>query len=168
MKKLKVFTSALAVASLLLTSTPVYAQTYSNGQTSGSITVTASVESTYEISLPATINLTYDADAVENSRGYNYSATYTVGVKANLDVDSEEEVTVTPAATFTMTNGAVNATGNVSQTVNSWVSVIPSSANQIAANRLNFVETTGKLTVQLDEAGSYTGSLGFTFSKNHN
>ena len=164
MKKVKLF-SALMAALMLLSSAPAYAQTYTNGNTSGSITVTAVVGSTYEISLPATLTLTYDNDAVTNSLGYNYSAEYTVGVKANLT--NAEKVTVTPAATFTMTNGSVSPTGNTTQTKTSWVNSATLPA-EIAADRTQFVETTGKLTIQLDAAGTYNGSVAFTFAKGAN
>ena len=154
------FLALFTALTLMLSMTiPSYADTtYSNGATSGSIAVTATVSSTYQITLPATLELNYIADQVS----YNYGASYTVGVKANL-TDSEY-ITVTPDSSFTMSSALANATANVSQPVNTWRNTA-GAANEIAASYTSFVTTTGNITTQLDVAGSYAGTLNFTFLK---
>lgn len=160
MKKFRFLTIVGAIASLLLTSVPSYAETYTNGATSGSIAVTAVVSSTYSVTLPATLVLEL-TDAETNT----YSNTYTVGVKANL-LDNEN-ITVTPASTFTMTapNQDATATANVTQAVNTWRNTA-SAANEIAASYTDYVETTGSISVVLTDAGNYSGTATFTFAKN--
>ena len=70
------------------TSLPVQARTYVNGDTSGSITVTGNVTSSYSITLPAILELTLQDDG-------SWANDYTVGVKANIT--GAESVIVTPA-----------------------------------------------------------------------
>ncbi len=133
------------------------AQTYDQNATSGSIAVSATVASTYTITLPATLSLT-------KTSGTNYTGTYTVGVKANLDKNTY--VRVTPASTFTLTNNsgvaAENATATVTQTVKEWRKT--AGTNILAANKDSNVETTGSVSVSLPYAGTYSGNLTFTFS----
>ena len=160
MKKLRFLTIIGAVASLLLTSVPSYAETYTNGATSGSIAVTAVVSSTYSVTLPATLELTL-TDAENNT----YSNTYTVGVKANLQ--DNEKITVTPAETFEMTasNPSSSATAGITQPIKTWRNVVSDAETQIAADYTQYVNTTGSISVNLINAGNYSGTATFTFAK---
>ena len=154
-------TIAITMAMILVTNLTAYAATttYTDGQTSGSIHITAVVGSTYSVTLPATLELTY------NSSTDKYEGTYMVGVKANL-TDSEK-VTVIPSDTTTLSDGKGNtADASVSQTVDTW-KLTASENNEIASNYQNFVETTGTVSATITKAGSYTGDLQFTFSKSN-
>lgn len=148
-------------AMMLMTSMPVQAaettNTYTAADASGSILVTATVSSTYTVTLPATLALELKSDNT-------YEGEYTVGVKANLT--DGEAVTVTPNATVTLTNnnGGGTTDGTVTQTVNTW-KLTPESANEIASDYTQSIETTGKVSATLTKAGSYSGNLNFTFAK---
>lgn len=137
--------------------TPDTDNTYSNNETEGSILVTAEVGSTYTISLPATLALSY------NETSGKYEGDYTVSVKANLT--EGESVSVTPTTSFTLSEtGGGSEEGSVTQTVNTW-KLNASAANEIASDYQNFVETKGKVSANLTKAGTYNGTLDFTFAK---
>lgn len=156
--KTKILVVMIVVASLGISLTAHAATTtYTDGQTSGSIHITAVVGSTYSVTLPATLDLTYNDDTGK------YEGTYTVGVKANL-TDSEN-VTVIPSSTTTLSDGkGNNVDASVVQAVDTW-KLTASEANEIASNYQIFVETTGMVSATITKAGSYTGDLQFTFSK---
>lgn len=149
----------MGAALLVGTALPVQAATYANGDTSGSITVTANVTSSYSITLPATLELILQDDG-------SWANDYTVGVKANIT--GAESVTVTPDATFEMIGAtdSVNnrATAGVTQEKTVWKNT-PSAANEIAVNGSDYSNTTGRVSVNFPAIDSYTGTLNFTFAK---
>ena len=99
----KLLAAVMAALVFLGSSVPVHAATYGNGQTTGGMTVTLTIESTYSISLPATLALQANETTTDNAN--DYIGTYTVGVKANLD--DNHIITVIPEASFTMDNTAL-------------------------------------------------------------
>lgn len=128
-----------------------------NNVTSGSILVTAEVGSTYSITLPATLALS------KNEETGKYEGEYAVGVKANLT--GNEAVTITPNSTVALTNeGGDSVDGAVLQSVNTW-RLTASLENEITSDYTQFVETTGKVSADLQKSGTYSGSLNFTFAK---
>ena len=158
--KLKTILAALVVTlCMTVCSLNSYASshTYDQTATSGSIAIPATVASTYTITLPATLSLA-------KTSGSTYEGTYTVKVKANLD--KKTYVKVIPASTFTLTCdsgvAAENATASVTQTVKEWRKT--AGTNILASNKDADVSTTGKVSVNLPYAGSYSGNLTFTFS----
>ena len=157
MKRIRLLTAIGVAASVLMASVPCYAETYNNAA-SGSIAVTAVVSSTYSITLPASLTL-------ELTEGNTYAKDYTVGVMANLQ--DNEKITVIPDATFEMTstNPDSSAEATVTQPITVWKNIVTDNATQIGANRTQYVNTTGTISVDLVNAGSYSGSAEFTFAK---
>ncbi len=159
MRKNKILALLASVALILGTSLPVQAATYANGDTAGSITVTANVESSYSISLPATLALTLQADGT-------YSNTYTVGVKANIN--NNEYVTVTPAASFTMTgttDAGHTSTAAVTQAIQTWRNSVSDAETQSTVVGNAYTDQTGTITASFTAIDSYSGTLNFTFAK---
>lgn len=142
MKKILALTLVLT---LLLGTVPAQANEYTTDGTANCV-VTATVASSYVVSIPATLSL-----SKVNS---NYVGTYTVGVKG--DVDSTHAVDITPNATVTLSaTGANDVVGQVTQAKTRWAS------NEIAANAFN--TTTGTVTAAINKAGSWSGNLSFAF-----
>ena len=160
-------TLSTMIAAVMTLSMPVCAaNTEYNNAENGSVPVSVTVDSTYTVSLPA--GLTLQREGSTN----NFTGTVTVGVKANL-TDSEK-VTVTPANTFVMTNNSVgNVTANASATqkCQNWFNqtepftYTEGSSTSQKANKDNFENVNCNISVELPVAGSYTGTLNFTFSK---
>ncbi len=170
MKKVKVVLATLASFAMIAAPFTSYAADPQiiNNATTGSIAVKAIVSSTYSISLPAELDLSYDS---AGGADYNYSGEYTVGVKANL-LDGEM-VTVIPTdyntsthtTTFVMNNGTTDATANVSQPVYKWTQAAAAADDEVQAVYTSYVTKTGKVTALLESQGTYNGTLGFTFAK---
>ena len=169
MKKIKALIATLASIAMIATPFTSYAadpQVF-NAAGTGSMTVTAEVTSTFSITLPATLALTYSA-----GDGYNYKGDYNVGVRANLLDD--EMVTVIPTDTdagtegvqFTMSDGGSNsAQANVSQPITKWMNTPVDATTEKAADYTSYQYAPGTITVLLSQQGSYSGELGFTFAK---
>lgn len=157
-KKLIALLTTIALAVTMCT--PVLADTYTSDG-SGTCLVTAELTSTYTITCPATLNLT-DAD----SDG-TYTGTYTVGAKGNIA--GNDYVVITPSETFNMTGTTTNAVAaaTVSQNVTEWVKSSPGE-NQIVIGSTDFSNTTGNVSVALEQADAYEGNLTFNFSLGSN
>lgn len=166
MKKTIIKTLSMMSAMVVALSMPVSAanQEFENG-TSGTVPVTAEIASTYTVSLPASLTLQRDGST------NNFTGTVTVGVKANL-TDSEK-VTVTPNGTFEMQNSSVSgvkATASATQKCQNWFNqtdftYTEGTSTSQKANKDNFENVNCNISVELPVAGSYTGTLKFTFSK---
>ncbi len=163
MKKIfKLFLSTCLSLSLMfsLTGLSAYAEDYTAGTTEGEVTVTATVNSSWTVVLPPMLELTET-----NGDGYNYACTYRCGVKANLE--STEMVMIVPRSNFEMknrNNASIKAIATVTQAKGKWVTN-PTASDEIAVSWNDTSYTEGKITVNLTEAGSYTGAVSFTFAK---
>lgn len=161
MKK-KFVTSILTLALTLAMCVPCLANTYSEDG-SASCTVTATVASTYTVSIPATLSLA-DAD------GDNvFTGEYTVGCKGNIA--AQEAVLVIPVESFDMQaqGSSDKVTATVSQPIYSFTgSAGPLEVTkQIAlgeTGKTSFVETTGTVSCTITQAEEYTGNLRFDFA----
>jgi len=150
---LKAATAAAMMAMMVSSAVPVYAATTSTAG-SNNVTVTATVNPTYTVELPDSITLT-------GANG-NYTGSYTVGAKGNLA--SSNKVTITPAASFTMTgaDSGVTASANVTQAKNTWINTVTDADSQVAIGNADFTTATGSIAVALNKADTYTGTMIFT------
>ncbi len=159
MKRIKNIIAIIGITNaFILTPLSSYAGTYTNGETSGSIAVTAVVSSTYSITLPAELQLTPAENDITA-----YSGSYEVGVKANL-LDNEK-ITVIPVDSFTMTDGIHDVTASIEQPVQTWRNSISDPSSEVEANYTEYIYTTGTISAILTNAGSYSGMASFVFAK---
>lgn len=143
---------ALLSASLLLSSGVATLKTQAADQPGGSgqCMVSATVDSTYSISIPATLNL--------SKSGSNFTGTYTVSAYGN--VSDAKKLTVSPGS-LTMTN-----TDHMDTTVDASVEMATkewAASTLRAASSSSPSELTGTVSVVLTEAGVYSGNLNFTY-----
>lgn len=145
--------SATLVLAMPLTA---FAQDFTDAG-SGSVTVTANVTSTYTVRLPATIELTRDAETGK------YKADYTVGVRGQLAATNRIEVTPTPSVELTDGSHTVNAA--VTQTVIAWEHdqsrVNENPTTHVLISPTEFIETSGHIETVFEHLGSYSGTLNF-------
>ena len=157
----KIALSIIVAASVLFASIPAYAANGSTqtANTDGSLNcaVSAVVSSTYSVSLPATLTLSY------NDSTHKYENTYTVGAKGNIRAN--QYVSIVPDNSFIMTGSVVGATATatVTQSVTQWSGTTP-TVGQLAIGTTGYTETTGSVEVELTQADNYSGSFTFTYS----
>ncbi len=123
-----------------------------------SCAVSAIVQSSYSVSLPATLTLVYDATS------QLYKNAYTVGAKGTIS--GNQYVSIVPDASFTMTgqNGGATATASVTQSVTKWVNRTPGSG-EMAITAVSYAESTGNISVDLPkQVDNYSGTFTFTYS----
>ena len=165
MKIKKILLSIVAAASMLLAGIPAYAEnaTSQTATTDGSLncTVSAVVSSTYSVSLPATLTLSY------NDGTGKYENTYTVGAKGNIL--PTQYVSIVPAESFIMTGSTVGATATaaITQAITQWSGTTP-GAGQIAIGTSDYTTSTGTVAVTLSRADNYSGTFAFTYRLNNN
>lgn len=164
--KTKLLSLALA---LCMAVAPMTVSASNNHEISTTQTVTAEVStksgtgdetgsdgSTFIVAIPQEIELS-------RSTYITFAGDYQVGVKAVLAPG--DKVTVTPAATFDMTDGGENAyTANVTQEVTKWIveGGTPSDGSEMVVAVDDYAFTTGNISVDIKKTGEYTGDLGFT------
>ena len=113
-------------------------------------TVAATVSNSYVVSIPATLSL---AKTSEGEHAGKYIGEYTVGAKGNIGAGYA--VFITPNPNFTLSaTGKASVTASVSQLKTRW------SASELSGT---FNETTGIVVAALTEAGTWSGSLHFSF-----
>ena len=164
MKRVSKILSLAIMCALVMAPMTVFAedQEVTTAQTVTATVSTASGESGSEssvfvVAIPQTITL--------NRTTYQtFTGTYQTGVKAVLA--SGKKVTVTPAGTFDMTNtadGTTKYSATVNQEKTTWVGEGASHAgNELVAGVDTYTISQGSITVDIKEAGAYSGSLGFT------
>lgn len=156
MKK-KLLTALTIAMSISLSSIPVMAAEYSEDG-SANCTVTAEIGSSYQVSVPATLALAFDADDDA------FKGTYQVGAKGNIA--GNKKVVVAPAnSTITMTGKTTNETADatVTQTVTEFVLTAPTTG-QAQIGTTDYAYTNGSVEVSLDKADQYEGTITFNFS----
>ena len=146
----KRFTALFMIMALMIVSAmPVLAanQTYTADGTA-TCTVTASLESSYTVSLPATIALSYDS--TEDA----YKGTFQTGAKGNIA--SNKQVTLSAPATFNLTGAASGETVSATITggIGSWESA--------GLNANTFSNKSGTITAPITKADNYSGTFTFT------
>ncbi len=146
-----------------------YGGTFTSGEGSeestGKTKVTATIDSSYTVFVPANLEL-------ENTTGDTYEGTYEVGAKGNLA--PTKKLHFAPASTFVMKSSEdsnITANGTVSQTVTDWVKGAATPPTEKSIDSLDtegtmagWSATTGTASVNLTQAGGYTGTITFTFS----
>lgn len=136
---------------------PVSAEngTYSEDGTASCV-VTATLQSTYTVSLPAALGLAYD------SGDERYEGSFSYGVKGNIAMD--KKVSVTAPASFNLTGAASaeNVTAALSLPFTAW-SNDPESGVNALISPAEFNLKTGTVTANITRADSYSGNFSFTF-----
>lgn len=117
-----------------------------------SCVVTATGQTTFQIRMPQTMQLSVDAN------GYA-TGTYEIGVKGT--VGSGDIINVTPVTNFTMSCGNQSSTATVTQDITKWGSSASTGILQISNQ--DYVTTSGNVSVRIG-AGTYTGTMRFTIS----
>lgn len=145
--KLKALSLVLVLSLILTSSTVAYAadnkEVTSNGSSGAEVNL--SVPSTFSVLIPKTITL-------EGNPG---TATYTVGVKG--DIDGNEQVQVIPASSMTLTNDVKpSITASVAQVRTAW------AYDDLSTSTYDY--TSGTITGGDASAGKYVGTLMFTIN----
>lgn len=126
-------------------------------------TATGSDQTAFVIAIPQTIILKRSSTNFQKFEG-----SYQVNVKAML-ADPSDYISVVPDSTFTMTKSgsATTVTASVDQEHEKWTgnpSTDPYDKEKlVTATHDSF--TDGTIEVTIEEAGEYTGTLGFTVNK---
>ncbi len=117
--------------------------------------VTANMDSTYTVSIDATLALT-DPDEDKT-----YTGTYTVSASGNISGD--KYVSIVPESSFTMVGRTTSttATASVAQATTNWRRSAGAGA-VIMGTQVN-----GTVSVPLEEADAYSGNLVFTYGLNN-
>ena len=157
--KRKIMALVLSVATILGSAMSVSASDYTDAS-SGSMTVTANVTSTYTVRLPATLELVRDPEDGK------YKADYTVAVRGQLAATNRIEVTPTPS--FKMSDGSHSVNATVTQAITAWEhdqSRVDASQGHILISPTSYVETTGHIETAFEHLGSYSGTVVFTITQ---
>lgn len=154
----KLAASAMALA-ILCSGMPVHAATTDvSAPGTSDCTVTATMDSSYTVQLPLDIALEKQGDG-------SYTGTYNVGVKGNIAGD--KKVSVTPAASFTMTGATTSetVTAAVNQQYKTFVRTVTEAGTQKECNDSAYTTTDGSVTVDaINQADTYSGTLVFTIA----
>lgn len=162
MKNFKTMIISTILAVLFIENTVLAANNTTQEKTgdgNATCTVKAIVESTYSVSLPATLTLTEQANG-------SYKGEYVVGAKGNIAAN--QYVSIAPVSdTFAMTgvNNNGTATASIVQTVRKWTGYTAVSDNEIAIGSNLYTESNGTITVNLPtQADEYKGNFIFEYS----
>ena len=147
----------LVVAVFVSAAVPVRADndTYTEDG-SASCTVTATLQSTYTVSLPAALALSYDSSEEV------YKGSFSYGVKGNIAMD--KKIAISAPTSFNLTGAASSDTvaATLSLPFKEWSNDAESGENaQISVS--SFVLKTGTVTANITQADSYSGNFSFTF-----
>lgn len=158
--KLLSLMTVIPICTMLL-STPVLAANGTSQEKTGDgtadCTVNAVVESSYSVTLPATLTLTKQTDT-------QYTCEYTVGAKGNIT--QKQYVSIEPGSSFTLT-GATNgqtSTASVSQAKTKWTGKAVVPEGEIAIGTDSYTTSTGTVSATLTQADNYSGKFTFTYS----
>lgn len=154
MKIKRMLVTSLLIAMFI--SAPAYAadSTYS-GDGNHEMIISATVESTYSVKIPASLTLSY------NEVSGNFEGTYNVGVKGNILLT--KKVVVAPSASFTLTNATTTktSTGTMTQAITDFV--MTDEEGCVKINPDSFSTTSGSASINLQDAGNYSGTVAFSF-----
>ena len=121
-----------------------------------SCVVTATLQSTYTVSLPAALALSYDTGEEV------YKGSFSYGVKGNIAMD--KKISISAPASFNLTGTASGDTVSaaVSLPFKEWSNDAEEDENA-QINATSFVLKTGTVTADITQADSYSGNFSFTF-----
>ncbi len=175
MKKRRLVALVLAMTMMMSSTVLVHAadkNTVNGDTTNGEKTVSSIVKtsdsadgsaaSAFIVAVPA--NVTLVRDTTDPTK---FKATYNVGVKGVLA--SGKYVSVTPAASFEMTGNTpgTKVTATVTQTKTKWVDADKEAGEDETVIGFNdYAEAPGNISVYIQKADVYTGTLGFTVKLN--
>ncbi len=159
MNKKSLLAISMAAVTMLSATMPAFAadQIFTEDGTAN-VPVTCEIESSYKVSLPATIALAKNEVADEGAKS-NYAAGFKIGVTGNID--SDKFVNVLPDTTdFVMkdTSGKRSTTPAVYANKVSW-----SAADLDAVDDDVYVETGTMVEATIPKAGKYNGKIAYTF-----
>lgn len=119
------------------------------------IDVTATAKEKYTVKMPAIITLT--GDNLDFSGEYEFGA---MGI-----ISTSKQLNITPVLTFTMTDSVNNktATATVTQEKTTY-KMQPTLDSDIELTKDEYAIGTGAVNVTLPDVGSYTGTMGISFS----
>lgn len=158
MKK-KLVTTMILAAAVMLHCIPVCAQEYTTDGTAD-CRVSATVESSYSVQVPALLELDY------NSSSGKYEGDYQVSAKGNIQPD--KSVTIQPTeSSFTLTGTLSGETSqaSISQEVTEWVhsSRQADGTGKVHISVEEYTQAQGSVSAELTQADSYTGEITFAF-----
>ena len=176
MKKRKLVALVLAMTMMMSSTVLVHAadkNTVNGDTTNGDKTVSSIVKtsdsgdgssaaSAFIVAVPANVTLARDP-----SDPAKFKATYSVGVKGVLA--SGKYVSVVPAASFEMTGQTVSdpVTAHVTQAKTKWVDAGKTAgADETVIGYDQYANADGEISVYIQKADVYTGTLGFTVKLN--
>lgn len=171
MKKRKLVALVLAMTMVLSSSVLVHAADTNTTKADGSVSSIvktsdsgdgSSAASAFIVAVPANVTLARDP-----SDPAKFKATYNVGVKGVLA--SGKYVSVVPAASFEMTGNTpgTKVTATVTQTKTKWVDADKEAGEDETVIGFNdYAEAPGNISVYIQKADVYTGTLGFTVKLN--
>ena len=126
------------------------------------ITVSATISSSFYVSIPADFALAYQSTPKNyNETDYSYYNEYTVGVKGNI---AEDKIVTVQPSSLTLTDsadGGNTVTVTVVQDKTTWSRSDLTDGSTI---KTEYTNTTGKAYANITRAGSYSGTLTFSFS----
>lgn len=171
MKKRKLVALVLAMTMVLSSSVLVHAADTNTTKADGSVSSIvktsdsgdgSSAASAFIVAVPANVTLARDP-----SDPAKFKATYSVGVKGVLA--SGKYVSVVPAASFEMTGQTVSdpVTAHVTQAKTKWVDAGKTAgADETVIGYDQYANADGEISVYIQKADVYTGTLGFTVKLN--
>jgi hypothetical protein len=159
-KLVTLFTATILAMSL---ASPVMAAedtSYTDSQPhTQSMTVTASLGSSYSVAIPAALELAY------NESGSNYQGTYQVGAKGDILETSYVEIKP-ETSSFDLArvdSGSTKVSASVSQSKTKWYGSADKQGSELLISNDDYVYTNGTVTAALTENGLYSGNVSFTF-----
>lgn len=170
MKKRKLVALVLAMTMVLSSSVLVHAADTNTANADGTVnstvktsdTADGSAASAFIVAVPANVTLVRDP-----SDPAKFKATYNVGVKGVLA--SGKYVSVVPAASFEMIGKTVSdpVTANVTQAKTKWIDAGKTAgADETVIGYDQYANADGEISVYIQKADVYTGTLGFTVKLN--
>lgn len=159
MKK-KIFTAMILAVSVIVSCLPVCAQEYTADGT-GECRVSATVNSSYSVQVPAVLELQYSSDSGK------YEAGYAVSVKGTIL--PSQSVTVRPTAdSFTLTGTHTGETSQaaITQAATEWIHASKEAGDtgKLQISDTEYVEAGGKVSAELSKADTYMGEFTFAFA----
>lgn len=159
MKK-RVLTAMILAASAMISCLPVCAQEYTADGT-GECRVSATVNSSYSVKVPAVLELQY------NSVSGKYEAAYTVSAKGNIL--PSQSVTVRPTSdSFTLIGSFTGETSQaaITQEITEWIHAgrQTGEAGRQHISDAEYTDAEGMVSAQLAGADTYTGEFTFAFA----
>ena len=164
----KIISTMLVLALCAYSSIGAYAETYT-GSGTHQVKVSAVVESTYTVSVPATLNLSenkVNATIVETKSGKvtgtEYKGTITYGCKGNTQDNQRVVITTDKEFVLTGKNTGAQAVATVTSTVTKWENVKSGNDSTVISPE-SVIYVDAIIDVVLTKADTYEGSFDITY-----